>query len=193
MAFISSALQKHLDSADWGALYPRLYSYARRKVGALKFLHTPGELPLGHTHEDLVQEAITKVFMGDRKWDPDKDPDLYVYLTGVIDSLLSGLLGKADYRYRAPQDLAEIDGSHEADYNDCFDALVGIVEEASADDEDLDNVRQGLEDGMPLGEIAKFFGIKVQRVYTLVRKLRRRIDRKMAAHPCNDQWKSSSS
>lgn len=140
-----------------------------------------------------MQDAITKVYMGDRKWDPDKDPDLYGYLTSVVDSRLSGLLDRADFRYRAPHDLAEVDGSYEADYNDCLEVLEKLVKDASADDENLDSVRQGLEDGMSPGEIAEFFGITVRRVYTLVRKLRRRVDRRMEAHPCNDQWKSSSS
>ena len=188
MTVVSSAVRKRLESADWIDLSKRLYNYARRKTNALKFLHVPGELPLGHTHQDLVQDAIDRVFRGDRNWDPDNAPDLYVYLTSVIDSLLSGLLNKADYRYRAPQDLAEMAGSHEADYNDCFEALEKLVKDASADDKDLDSVRQGLEDGMPPDEIAEFFRISTMRVYTLARKLRRRIDTKMATHPCRDQW-----
>lgn len=188
---VSSTVQKRLDSEDWNALYPRLLNYARRKANGLSFLQAPSELPLGHTYEDLVQDAIAKVYRGDRKWDPDKNPDLYVYLTSVIDSLFSALLNKADHRFRDPQDPSELQGSHEADYNDCFEALKKLVKDTSSDDENLDNVRQGIEDGMSPGKIAEFFGINKKEVYKLKRKLRRRIYKKIAAHPCNDQWRSS--
>ncbi|MXZ17784.1 MAG: hypothetical protein F4069_03415 [Rhodothermaceae bacterium] len=184
-------VQEHLDSEDWEALYPRLLNYARKKANILSFLQVPGGLPLGNTYKDLVQDALTKVFTGDRKWNPNRNPDLYVYLTSVIDSLFSGLLGKADHRYRDPRDPSEIEGSYEADYNDCFEALEMLVRDACADEEDLDNVRQGLEDEMSSGKIAEFFGINVKEVYRLVRKLRRRIYNKIEAHPCNHQWKSS--
>lgn len=187
---IASMVQERLDSEDWNALVPRLSAYALRKTYGLSLLQVPRELPLGYTYEDLVQDAIAKVFRGKRKWNPDKNPDLYVYLTSVIDSLFNGLLNKADHRYRDPRDPSEIKGSHEADYNDCFEPLRKLIKDAGGDDENLDNVRQGIEDGMSPGEIAEFFGIKVKEVYTLKRKLLRRISNKMAAHPCNDQWRS---
>lgn len=191
MGMATLSVREHLDSANWSELYPRLFNYARRKTNALKFLHTPGELPLGQTGEDLVQKAIDKVFSGDRKWDPNKNPDLYAYLTSVVDSLLSGLLHKVAYRNNSSQDLAEIAGSNEVNYNDCFEALETLVKDACSDDENLDNIRNGLEDGMTSGEISEFFGIEIQMVYTLTRKLRRRIDRKMKLSHCYDQWKSN--
>ncbi len=188
---VSSTVQEHLDSEDWDALYPRLFSYARRKANGLSFLKERSELPLGRTYKDLVQDAIAKVFRGERNWNPDKNPDLYVYLTSVIDSLFSGLLNRSGHRNRDPLDPSEMEGSQKSDYNDCLKALETLVRDTSSDDENLDDVRQGIEDGMSPGEIADFFGIDVKEVYNLKRKLRRRIDRKMKTHPCNDQWRSS--
>lgn len=186
---------KHLEAVDdWGGVYQRLVLYAVRKTNNLSFIRGRGVLPLGRKPEDLAQEAFKRVFEGKRKWKPDQDPDICEYLMGVVDSLLSDLLDKADYRHQDGRSVGELAGLSSSDgvsYDDCVEALIRICEAASADDSDLDNVRQGLEDGMKAGEIADFFGIDVKEVYNLTRKLRRRIEREMKKHPCNDQWQLS--
>lgn len=149
-------------------------------------------MPLGQAPEDLAREAIRRTLDGQRKWKPRKNPDLCGYLMDVIDSLMSGLLEKTAYRHRDGKPLEEhfdVPSPEDPSQSDeCFEALKEICDEACADEEDLENVRQGLEDHMKSAEIADFFGIEVKDVYRLTRKLKRRIERAMAEHPCSEHW-----
>lgn len=46
------------------------------------------DLPSGHTVESIVFLAIEKAWLGERRWDREKQPDFKKYLMDVIDSLL---------------------------------------------------------------------------------------------------------
>ena len=182
---------RELNEEAWGDMYLELVDYAEHKTRSLKYVKGGGELPLGREAEDLVRDAAERVFDGRRQWDPEKDPDLCEYLKSVISSLLSGLLNKADYEH---QDDTSIDDHYglpaeeDPTYNDCLEALENILEEESSDSEKLENVRLGIEDNMKASEIAEFFSIDVEDVYTLSRKLRRRVEKRMEDHPCNEHW-----
>jgi len=180
-----------LNEETWGDTYLELLDFARYKTSKLNFVKGGGDLPLGWTPEDLVQEAIKRLFDGRRQWDPDKDPDLCNYLKSVISSIVNALLEKADYDRRDDtplEDHYDLPSGENATYNDCLEVLQDILEEESSDEEDLESVRLGIEDNMKAYEIAKFFGIDVETVYTLSRKLRRRTSKKMEQHPCNEHW-----
>ena len=119
---------KHLEAVDdWGGVYQRLVLYAVRKTNNLSFIRGRGVLPLGRKPEDLAQEAFKRVFEGKRKWKPDQDPDICEYLMGVVDSLLSDLLDKADYRHQDGRSVGELAGLSSSDgvsYDDCVEALI---------------------------------------------------------------------
>jgi len=180
-----------IDDEAWGDMYLELLDFARYKTRRLQYVKGGGELPLGRTPKDLVQDALKRVFEGRRQWDPDEDPDLCKYLKSVISSIVSALLEKTDYDQQddsSPADHYDISADRNASYNDCLDALQEILEVVSSDEDDLDSVRIGIEDGMKASEIAEFFGIDIERVYTLSDKLRRRTRKKMEQHPCNQYW-----
>lgn len=80
---------EHLQKADWESIGLRLTHYAARK--AYRYRWNSRIAIGGQSSEDLAFEAITKVLDGDRKWDPQEDPDLFKYLTCVVDSLISHL------------------------------------------------------------------------------------------------------
>lgn len=76
-----------LNAFPWEEKIPRLLSYALYKAKSKRWRTVfDGQMPEGKEVEDVVFTAIEKVFSGDRKWDPQKQPDLYEYLKGVIDS-----------------------------------------------------------------------------------------------------------
>jgi DNA-directed RNA polymerase specialized sigma24 family protein len=61
-----------------------------------------GEMPGGYDVESIVNEAFTRVLTGQRRWNPNQDPDLKKYLMNVIDSILSHLAtGKDNEMVRA--------------------------------------------------------------------------------------------
>jgi hypothetical protein len=45
------------------------------------------ELPRGETVDSIVSLAFTKVLSGQRRWDPQQNPDIKTYFMDVIDSL----------------------------------------------------------------------------------------------------------
>ncbi len=187
---VAERLQE-MDDETWGDMYLELLDFARYKRRRLDYVKGGGELPLGRKPKDLVQDAIKRVFEGDRQWDPGKDPDLCDYLKSVISSIVSGLLGKTDYEHKDDsmlEDHHDLPSGENPTYNDCLEALQEILEEESSDEKGLENVRLGIEDGMKPSEISDFFGIEVEKVYTLSRKLRRRVEKRMEQHPCNDHW-----
>ena len=179
-----------LHEADWERVYPSLVAYAKNRLWLAR---SGGPPPRGMHPKDVVQEAIRLVFEGKRQWDPLAEPDVGRYLaTSVIWSLISNAVRSADYSHR------DIDGSldmnvypgslHDpsvlAASGECEEVLRTIVEQATDDDERLATIQMGLEDGMRSAEIAKLLSIKVSEVYTLTRKLRRRIFSAMADHEC---------
>jgi DNA-directed RNA polymerase specialized sigma24 family protein len=66
-----------LDRQDWGDIHARLLDFAthRTKPDALA--------------KDLVQDAISRVYAYEWKWDPAKEPDLVRYLMSVVNGLLA--------------------------------------------------------------------------------------------------------
>ena len=185
-----------LHKADWKRIYPSLVAYARSLLLALPSVRAGGPLPQGMEPEDIVQKAIHLVFEGKRQWDPVAEPDLGRYLAfSVVRSLVSNTVQSVGHTRRVeggdPPDLDLYPGSsHDpsvlAASGECEEVLRTIVEQATADDERLATIQMGLEDGMRSAEIAELLSIEVSEVYTLTRKLRRRIASAMADHEC---WK----
>jgi DNA-directed RNA polymerase specialized sigma24 family protein len=73
-----------LEQADWEQLTLKLMEYASKKLRNLKWRdgRSLDSLPKGMTVEDLVCEAIMRVWDGERKWNPDKAPefgDIFVW------------------------------------------------------------------------------------------------------------------
>jgi hypothetical protein len=88
---------------QWKRLIWQLARYALGVSRGLRWrTQSPIELPGGETIDSIVSKAIEKVFSGERRWDPGKEPDLGKYLQGVIDSLLSHLAEGKDNTMFAP-------------------------------------------------------------------------------------------
>lgn len=185
-----------LRDADWERVYPALVAYAKSRIWRLPFVKGGGPLPKGLRAEDIAQKAIRLVFEGKRQWDPEKDPDLTLYLkTSVARSLISNLVRSADHRHRDAGDAEEspdMDGyaagspdpSLVVASDECVEELRAIIERETEGDDGLTVVQMGLEEGMPRDEIADILSIDVNEVYTLTRKLRRRLLSAMAGHEC---------
>lgn len=54
------------------------------------------ELPRGETVDSIVSTAFTKMLSGERRWQPQREPDIKTYLMNVIDSLLYHLATSKD-------------------------------------------------------------------------------------------------
>jgi DNA-directed RNA polymerase specialized sigma24 family protein len=111
---INDEIRKKLNEQDWGIIIPNLLIYTQYK---LRNKTVSGS----DTADDFVQEAYMRVYQGERKWDPQKNPDLIEYLKhSVIDSLISASIKSKHNK------LSEIDLERD-DYTDNVNALDNII------------------------------------------------------------------
>ena len=142
--------------------------------------------------EDIVQEAITSVAEGKRKWNPVKHPDLTKYLSGVISSLISNESTLVEHKYldrNGSIDMDEYPGFIQnsldlATSAECEKALGIIIHNATSGDKYLPDILEGLIAGLSPAEIAQKLHVDRKDVYRLSRTLRRRIVSAMARHEC---------
>ena len=84
-----------LHNQNWETLLIKLRAYAitafyRYRINSERGL-------LGKEPKDFMEEAIEMVFMEQRKWNVTAYPDLFDFIAGVIDSLISNYLSKKKY------------------------------------------------------------------------------------------------
>lgn len=77
----------------------QLGRYALRESNRLRWRTGDSvELPGGETVDSIVSLALEKTLSGDRRWNPESQPNIQEYLMDVIDSLLSHLATGKDNR-----------------------------------------------------------------------------------------------
>lgn len=97
-----------LSAFPWEEKIPRLLYYASHKAKKKRWRSVfDGHMPEGKEVQDVVYQSIEKVFSGERKWNPQEKPDLFHYITGIIDSELSHL--SESYENRLLVGEADID------------------------------------------------------------------------------------
>ena len=186
------------EQQDWPAIAKRLTVYASVKVRRLSWRTKSHEnLPKGYTPSDIAQQAIADVLGGTRNWNPDKDPDLFKYLCGAVDSAVSNLVTSSDNRKLtnmpdSEQDMAQMQVSGMngtvplsrppetpesialAQENE--DQVLTQILELTSEDEELETLINALIEGYHKPrDIAAVTGMDITLVYQLQRKLKRRL------------------
>lgn len=163
-----------LNAADWEDIAPKLHRF----VICLMAEKTIDQLPEGKTAGDLADAIVHEVYTGQRKWDPDKHPNLLVHLKWIAKSKLSGkgLLGrkKDPLSYTDSDDeLDALSQSAETKPNMREEsAFTQALYEEIADDKDLQDIVVAIEMGCSTSrDIAREAGLTPDRVYELRRKL----------------------
>ena len=181
-----------LEQADWPKLTKKLMGYAVRKIRSLGWLYgrNINSLPKSMSVEDIVYEAIVKVWEGERKWEPDRVPDLWFFLQEVVRSSINHLveshdhklmeelpdplpeknsyklIGDAENRRRPVEEIYIEEESHKDTQKKMLAAVNG--------DKDLELVMIYIltNKTMVPREIARETGIDVKRVYKLKEKVK---------------------
>lgn len=200
----SDVLQR-LREQNWEEIILRLTRHAlvraRRKFwpSGSKDLQT---LLSGMSLQDVVSEAITRVFEGKRKWNPIKYPDLLEYLKGVVDSILSDMVRSEENRLMRPRPAMDNksnngcvdEDSHvsaglwnnpsdilsspdkEAQKKETFELILDLLE----GDEDLQLMVIAISEGYTeRSEIAQQLGKTTDEVTNMRKRLNRQLDRAM--------------
>jgi DNA-directed RNA polymerase specialized sigma24 family protein len=91
-----------LRKQDWGKMYARLLAFAK------------GRLKSKADAEDLVQDTIRRVLDPNwERWDPEKHPDLFEFMTGILNRLRSNNLTSARTHRELVMDMEAKEGSRE--------------------------------------------------------------------------------
>lgn len=177
----------NFEEYDWRTIYPLLYAYAINCVAFYFWKKDKKNLPKGNETEDLIQEAIYKVITGERRWDPQKEPDLVKYLKMTIRSLVRNLLVSADHKKVGKlagvdengnfyEDFADIDQNFE-DSIEQDDIWARIIEITKSDDE-VQLVLMYMVDGITTRkELAEALGLPATEIDNIMKRLKRKIQK----------------
>jgi hypothetical protein len=161
-------LQK-LNNQDWDAILLELMAYAVWLCQVKHNKNIPGSIE----PEELVMAVIDKVYAGERKWNPDTDPDLAAYLKSVVKSHLSNKLSTGHPENYEETDENRSDRSwHEREEELYFRKLDETVIKLMEGDTGVCLVYKGLKDGLKPEAIADEYGVDIKLVRNAQRRLR---------------------
>jgi len=170
---MSESIQHILNRQDWEPIITKLTAYV---INLCKY--PPYSLPGGKEPEDIVMDAIEKVYTGDRQWDPEMNPDFYLYLKSVIKSLVSN--EKTSNASKLMQAIPEHftvsheDGTEEELY--CYQIDV-FIQKKLPDDDPLRLIYKALKDGYKPAQIATDTGLEIATIRNLQKRLSRELNK----------------
>jgi RNA polymerase sigma factor (sigma-70 family) len=161
---IEQLLNKH----DWPKFILALTAYT---ISVCRWKHY--RLPPGIEAEDIVMQAIEKVYEGKRKWDPERDPDLLKYLKSVVRSLINNELGLAASGTLSLDSISADDPAPQYDPDDelYYKQVNQEIAAQMRGDPVCALIFKGFKDGMTLKEISDEFMVDIEEI----RKGRRRL------------------
>jgi len=175
---------------------------------ALNRIYRIGRAANGRSHDDLIQEALTRILDGKRQWYKDRVlfPD---FLIGAIYSIASEWAGHRERNAEDPEYAAleaalsktDEEGKTTSPFDGLQDPSVNpeqglitaeeeeekraLVEEiltAFKDDEKASIILMGFEDGMGVPEIRAEFQMSEKEYRTTMRRIRWRVGKMMGEH-----------
>lgn len=200
MSDVPPQVRELLDAHEWEKTTALLVVHTLRKARRLYWQGIrDGDMPEGKEAHDIVQDAIHQLLSGERRWDPDTQPDLFAHLQSIIDSKLSALVeGRANRRLRSETALTTAARPPE-DAPSPLDAFasqrpdpegIALQEEQERRSEDflielvlflegepeLQRIVEAIADGAEKpAEIAAAAGLGVKTVYNARKRLQRRL------------------
>lgn len=191
-----TSIRDDLDDADWDDVYPRVLKYA--VWYSLKYKWLGEKL----NPEDLVEEAVSRAYGNGhngtyRNWNKTKYPELSNFLIGIVKSLGNHLVehekgfpseslsnGQPEIQDRMISKKAdEAMGAKfpktpevELLELEALNAIENKLETIASQDDDLEMLILCIVDGICAPRlIADETGFKIDKVYSLLKKLRRRL------------------
>lgn len=172
---LSEDVQAKLESCDWDELGKLLTLHGFHKLsGSVIGGSRPSREFCLEKAEDIALDATKKLLAGDRRWNPETDPNLLEYLRDVVDSLISHFLNGSPNRLERPFPEDGVDPAFfpSPDSNLIYDDLLASV----VDEPELAAVLAAMADGhVTGGELAEALGISVAEVVNRRKRLRRRV------------------
>jgi hypothetical protein len=185
----TAKLLRGYSDAEWLTWYNGLVVIAKRECAG-RYWRTgrSGHLPKGYTPETIAQEAIKRLFTGERQWNQDEypGPTPFGVLRATVESIVSDLVRSPEHKRLAYLEEArsgeDDDGDSEAAEKAVHHATQDVqpasgVEEAMYFRDVISRIRERIEgrsalvayfdcllDGLKRGEIAKRMKVAPTRV-----------------------------
>ncbi|RZJ92656.1 MAG: sigma-70 family RNA polymerase sigma factor [Chryseobacterium sp.] len=170
---INHTKQELLDKFDWSKAIIQLAAYA---ISLNQW--TGNRLPKGLEPEDLVMQAIEKVYSGARDWNPGQDEDLLKYFKSVIKSIFSNETKSKDAEVGYIDDLGnDFDVGAQNNYDEelyCRQLDSSVISSIRADP-DLLLVYKGLKDGLSPADIEQEYGLPIKEIRNSQKRLHRKV------------------
>jgi DNA-directed RNA polymerase specialized sigma24 family protein len=98
----AAARVEYLATVDWATIGVQLAAYAAYVARCYRWgVGGSDAMAQGVAAEDLAATAIRKLWTGERRWSPQRQPDLLSFLKGVVKSEMSHLLERSATRHEA--------------------------------------------------------------------------------------------
>lgn len=175
---------KLISEKEWGLIFKGLVIYSELRLTKIGFVpRTEKDVKNG---EDFANDAIEKLFNGDRAWDFIRFPDVLIHLKGVTKSLIWSHI-KSSSRSTVKKELTSIAFDESEDFESYSDiAATEDPETIIISDEnwkDIENQFGEDSDGfimfcdwvdeVPARDIAKEYNVEVTAVYNTIKKGKR--------------------
>lgn len=175
---------KLISEKEWGLIFKELVIYSELRLTKIGFVpRTEKDVKNG---EDFANDAIEKLFNGDRAWDFIRFPNVLIHLKGVAKSLIWSHI-KSSSRSTVKKELTSIVLDDSGDFDSYSDiAATEDPETIIISDEnwkDIENYFGEDSDGfimfcdwvdeVPARDIAKEYNVDVTAVYNTIKKGKR--------------------
>lgn len=168
---MNETVHKRLNEYNWNTAIVKLSAYV---VWYCKWKQI--RLPAGLEPDDIAMTAIEKVYTGERNWDPVKDPDLFKYLTGTCNSIISNETESPKADVESLNNITEQFYPGTDDYKNeelYCEKLDKEIAAAMRGDPECLLVYKALKDGERPREIAEEYVISIESVRLAQKRIRR--------------------
>jgi RNA polymerase sigma factor (sigma-70 family) len=186
---ITREVYEILKKEDWEAITYKLTLHVRWLMDVSKKGAKSDVLDGGLQVDDIVQDAITKLFTGEREWNPETDPNLVYYLKySVIKSLVNNYFRTIKAKNIVPASKLESNLPDEDEPSDFWETVNGgsatPEEEVYAreiisairvnlnGDDDAGIIFEEVIKGSKPGEISADLGVPIEDVRNAIKRIR---------------------
>jgi DNA-directed RNA polymerase specialized sigma24 family protein len=171
------ALLVHLNAADWKKILPRLHYYTLNKLQRYTILQDMFDVR--GLSKQFADEAIRLAWEEQRKWNITYYPELYDFLKGVADSLISNFIKSKEVEIT--ESLPDDDRTDFGEGSESPEDVL-IRKETEMEmmrilegDQKAAQVFDCLKDGLKPREIAEELDWDVQEVYNTIKRVQRKL------------------
>lgn len=176
-----------ISEEDWKAILLRLHRYTVTKCRIL---------PADIEPDDIASEALRRVLQNSRKWNKEKQPDIFYLLTGTVDSILSKLWSLKDNKHRMRETFSRTNITELEKYSEemtpeeeenWYDVHLKRLQKIVEGDEELEYFLLAIESKCDSYEtIAKTLDWDIQKVYRVKRRMKDKVVRELVKKRVED-------